>query len=842
MLYPNPKPSRAPLSVVLSAPIIYKVISISLALSLSFYALTWWSKLEITPADWQKDNVNTTEPEAPVDQDRRFAFIIPSSNPSPNLCKTIFSSLALGYPSPVIINWGVDYRDISHWRLGKHLPKITGLVNYLDSAMHPNATAEEKLEEDDIVLTVDAYDVWFQLPAQVLLSRYHEINRRANKRLHKQWKRKDVPMPMKQTIVAASQKSCYPANSERYGVDLRCDLWPESPLRADLYGPETEKNTTFSRNNRPRWINGGMYIGPAGDMRRMFRRAKQKIEAMVGEGFPLRSDQGMIGELLAAQEVWRELQRHNHVSVDVEDFVGENFEFHVGLDYAQEISAQTFATEISPENDLFDGDFVVLSDQESIDMNSEVRGISPVRVKGIPDDLKSAQSPLVEHSKTVDWSDMPLYTDFFLSTIPAMLHHNKFKEKRETWWDRPWYHQKLRGLVRSALLPREGDEPLATVQLEGSRVRYWAASAEELDRYPRIGKLNANLTVYDRFPSMEINETCRYGSRKPRGSKATWEEEVFRDGCGKFNGLLSLAMRFYASFSLAVGLVAASPCKPPSSTVVSEVLSSSVATGISSTLIESASSTLDSTATTTETDVAETSTAIGSTSTDYTQVSLSTTESLVEPTSTATTSEAATAIDTTTALTTEASSVETSTAVATTTTSEAVPTGYFLVAGEGLALGGKVKSNDDSFTPMLFGDRGSTFNPVRFLVDEMTGELQQDGVTVCAFYQVGLPYALVTRCENHDLYYGSVPLNCAQFEGPGTSIRCSAVKLDCWTTGPGSSQACTRSPDPDWDTFFITTSGDYVWYLSSGTLQNDFMTRVEVFVDHVAVSPPAVET
>ncbi|CVK86323.1 uncharacterized protein FMAN_06370 [Fusarium mangiferae] len=298
-------------------------------------------------------------------------------------------------------------------------------------------------------------------------------------------------------------------------------------------------------------------------------------------------------------------------------------------------------------------------------------------------------------------------------------------------------------------------------------------------------------------------------------------------------------MRFYASFSLAVGLVAASPCKPPSSTVVSEVISSSLTTDISRTVIGSAS-TVDPSTTLTETEVvgtstsiessvAEASTTVGSTSTDYTQVSASTT--LVEPTSTATTSEAATPIDTTTALTT--------TAVATTTASEeAVPTGYFLVAGEGPALGGKVKSNGDTFTPMVFGDRGSTFNPVRFLVDETTGELQQDGVTVCAYQQVGLPYALITRCETNSLYYGSVPLNCAQFEGPGTSISCSAVKLDCWQTGPGSSQACTRSPDPDWDTFFITNSGDNVWYLSSGTLQNDFMTKVDVFVDHVEVSAP----
>ncbi|EWZ01189.1 hypothetical protein FOYG_00862 [Fusarium oxysporum NRRL 32931] len=149
---------------------------------------------------------------------------------------------------------------------------------------------------------------------------------------------------------------------------------------------------------------------------------------------------------------------------------------------------------------------LMLSDQEPIKMNSEIRGISPVRVKDVPDDLNTSYAA-----------------------------SQQYKKRRATWWDRLWYHQELRGLVKYALLPREADEPLATVQLEGSRVRYWAASAEEMDRYPRMGKLNANLTAYDRFPKMESNEMCRYGSRKPRECKATWEE-VFRDCGGEFNG------------------------------------------------------------------------------------------------------------------------------------------------------------------------------------------------------------------------------------------------------------------------------------------------------------------
>ncbi|KAF9771989.1 hypothetical protein IL306_010345 [Fusarium sp. DS 682] len=830
MLFPSPKPKPTLLSVLLSSPKVYKTIIIGLSLCLSFYLVSSFWNLEVNAPDWQRYNgdANTSEQEGPIDADRRFALIVPSTKSSPNLCKNIFSTLALGYPSPVIINWGVNYWDISHWRFGKSLPKIIGMVDYLDSVMHPNATTSEKLEEDDIVLMVDAFDVWFQLPPQVLLSRYHEINRRANERLRKQWKRRDKPMPMKQTIVVAAEKKCYPNDPELYGVDLKCDIWPESPLRSDLYGPETDKNYTLFHNNRPRWVNGGMYIGPAGDMRRMFRRAKQRIEAMVGEAFPIRSEQGMIGQIIGEQEVWRQLQRNNHVNVELEELIGENLEFHVGVDYGQEISAQTSATDISEENDIFDGDFVYLSDQEDLDLHSDVRGISPGRVNGVPDDLKSVQSPLFEHGKAVDWGDMPLFTDFFLSSVPVMMHYHKFKDRRRIWWDRPWYHGHLRGLVKSALLPREADEPLATVQLGQGRIRYWAASAEAIDRYPRMGLINSNTTAYERFPSMSLNETCQYdGGKVIHGHKSTWEEEVFRDGG---------AMRFYASFSLAFGLAAASPCKPLTSATVSEVLSSSITADISSTLIESASSTVDSSVTTIETGaVTETSTA---TSTEFTEVSISTTESLSEPTSDATTSATATSALATTALSTETSSVETSTALtATITSEEAGPTGHLLIAGPGPALGGSLKSNKDIFTPLLFGDR-QTFSPVRFEFDESTGRLQQDGVPVCAYYQSGLPYAMVTLCNSANIDYGSTYLNCASPLVPGTALSCSAWKLDCWPTGPGSAQRCTRAIDPDWGQFFISIEGDNIWYLSSSDLDRDFLTTVEVFVDYV----PATNT
>ncbi|RGP61278.1 hypothetical protein FLONG3_10587 [Fusarium longipes] len=551
MLYSTTKPRTTPLSALLSFPKLYRALAIAITLFLFLYFVPLLWDSEIYTPEWYQNYGETNAPEHkaskhkgsghetsensdPIDADRRFALILSATKSNPNACKTIFSALSLGYPSPVIINWGVKFQDITHSEFGKALPKLFGFVDYLDSVMHPNATESEKLKEDDIVLMVDAFDVWFQLPAEVLLSRYHEINRRANERLQKEWKRTDKPMPMKQTIVLASEKHCYPNDPKKFGVDMKCDIWPQSPLRTDLYGPETDGNYSFHHTNRPRWLNGGMYIGPAGDMRRLFRRAKQRVEAMVGEAFVVRSEQGMIGQALGEQEVWRQLQRKGAITDELDDLVGENLEFHVGIDYGQDLCVESSDTAIRKPDDLFDGDFVHLNDQEDIDYRSEVRSISPVRVQGVPDDLRSVQSPLFEDGKPVDWGNMSLYTDFFLATTPVMLHHNKYKDRRTSWWTRPWYSGHLRRLASAALLPRRSAKPLATVDIEQGRIRYWAASAESVDRYPRLVQINTNLTAYERFPSANINETCDWPEEVKDNHKKTWEQEVFRDDEGAF--------------------------------------------------------------------------------------------------------------------------------------------------------------------------------------------------------------------------------------------------------------------------------------------------------------------
>ncbi|KFA79345.1 hypothetical protein S40288_03530 [Stachybotrys chartarum IBT 40288] len=452
---------------------------------------------------------------------RRFSMVIPVTSSSPDLCKTIVTGLALGYPSPIIINWHIDYHAITKWDGGKNLPKIPGFVNYLDAAMHPDVHPSERLEEDDIVLMVDAFDVWFQLPAEVMLRRYHEINEQANARLRRQWKGPD-PMPMFQTVVAASGKNCHPQPAS--GSNLHCDKLPISPLRDDLYGPETDKNLTNPRDNRPRYINGGVYIGPAGDMRRLFRRAMQKMEAGINQGVHLFSEQGVPGEVLGEQEVWRQWRRDNEVTGDdAMALMDRDFEYHFGLDYAQTLSVQTYWTD-TPDG-LFDGAFVTLNNQTSIDEYSKQLGISPVRLKGVPEDIKRAQHPLAHISEDPpDWGDMPLYADFFTESVPVIVHHNGFKDRRTKWWTRPWFHRPLRHLLTSHMAPIDPAVPLATVEEEDSTTKYWFLEAEHTDRRPR----RMNDTARARLRSMNFGELCHFEDK----SDVHWWEEVFRDAEG----------------------------------------------------------------------------------------------------------------------------------------------------------------------------------------------------------------------------------------------------------------------------------------------------------------------
>lgn len=450
------------------------------------------------------------------------------------------SAMAMGYPMPVIINWGVHMNSYfpqyirKQGNVGSHQLKVTGALSYLDEISHSSTPEKDRLDKDDLVLMVDAYDMWFQTPPEVLVRRYHEANRLADERNRKLWPGEKEDMPMKQTIVVSSQKKCFPMPGSAY--DLKCHELPEGPQRTDLYGPNTDKDekATMFHDNRPKYINSGAIMGTVGDLKRYLRATKTRMDHKVATTKKdLASDQGMFGEVFGEQEVYRTWLRkkasENQGAAKPDDlFMHRDFEYGVGLDYKQDICIATVFEE-------FDGEIVALSNKTFIESRSEELGIIPTRMKSLPEDLTSSQVPLaaIGLSPLPKWEDLKLYMDFWSTSVPAMVHHNAhaggLKNRNTIWWDRPWYFPYLREMVNA----RSVTGPLKSVgtvkSREGTDVTYFPVKADEENRLPRIFKAGDAVNGLD---TIDWEDLCF--NRQQDGPH--WSVEVFRDGRGGMQG------------------------------------------------------------------------------------------------------------------------------------------------------------------------------------------------------------------------------------------------------------------------------------------------------------------
>ncbi|WZH49900.1 uncharacterized protein QYS62_011121 [Fusarium acuminatum] len=448
---------------------------------------------------------------------RRLVILLPANSPGANLCKVMMTAIALGYPTPIIINWG---------KSGSHLAKIGGILDYLDWSAKEGPKSGNHLEEDDLVMVADSADSWFQLPPSVLLHRYHQTNAEANERLQKQWTGKSE-MPMKQTIIVSAQKRCWP--QLKAGSNLHCSELPESPLRKDMYGPETDNDPDGRYVNfRVRYINSGAFIGPVGDMRRYFRRAQELyVAGKAIQTTHFYSDQGFFGEIWAEQEMWRTWRREIGDAIDpqnnVSSMVRDRLEFHVGLDYNQTISIPTVFEEE-------DGDLVTLNNQSYIAERSRTLQIEPVRLTSLPSEILNATNPLERiltpsEKRTLNWGDMTLYADFFTTAIPVNLHHNahihNLKQRLVWWWPRMWFFPHLRELV-TAQLKEPRQSPLGRVETLEGRAVYWGLAAyKEIRRF--MPKQKALVKT-------DFDSICQSNWAKKK--KRNWWDVVFMDGEG----------------------------------------------------------------------------------------------------------------------------------------------------------------------------------------------------------------------------------------------------------------------------------------------------------------------
>lgn len=427
---------------------------------------------------------NSTAPMGLQKTNPSFHLLIPATESNSKLCKTLLSTFALAYPPPTLVNYGKKF-DGEGWDKGSHAGKIRGVYDYLSD--------EKKVKDEDMVLVIDGYDVWFQLPPVIMIKRYQQLIYEANNRLR--WRYGTEVKPTEgeagsemgpkytQSVVFGADKLCWPNGSS----DPACAAVPYSTLPKDAYGPSTDTDPDGFRN-RPRYLNSGTVMGPVKDVRAIYGVAVEKVEK---ENRGIIGDQFVFAEIFGEQEYQRETQRlstqgtggrwyewlsnalgasdsplaANQTINNMTVIPGRRYEFGIGLDYTSEM----FQTMTHSANDikfLTYNDTTVFSDIMAQHPNLKAFPSVP------PMDIQYAHGPLwysspgnhssdsedrilLPHSnkldnlpERLDWFEVPLGTNLYAGTIPSLLHINGDKSPLDDWWPSMWYHPYGRALVR----------------------------------------------------------------------------------------------------------------------------------------------------------------------------------------------------------------------------------------------------------------------------------------------------------------------------------------------------------------------------------------------------------
>ena len=407
-----------------------------------------------------------------------FHVLIPASETNEKLCKTLLSGFILNYPPPTLINFGQVFTG-DNWDKGSHAGKIKGVYDFLSK--------DKKVYDDDLVLVIDGYDVWFQLPPEVLVQRYHKIIRDANQRLRKQygtvleakpWKggqKKKVQRYM-QTVIFGADKLCWPNAPE----DPACASLPESTLPRNAYGPNTDQDPK-GLTSRPRYLNSGTVIGRVDDVRAIYERALEKVD----QGLGAIGDQFVFAEILGEQEFQRQLLMSNmarpwyyplfntfpyshplspSAKAVKNTTLAQNrrYDFSIGLDYTSSL----FQTMTHSSDDIA---FITYTNVTS---SSLPQSFSPVSSLSLPLDINTSRPPfptndtlialatskllplsasldILPHPTQNSWLSQAIATNLHSLSVPTLLHINGDKSLLDSWWPSLWYQPYARALLRA---------------------------------------------------------------------------------------------------------------------------------------------------------------------------------------------------------------------------------------------------------------------------------------------------------------------------------------------------------------------------------------------------------
>lgn len=370
------------------------------------------------------------------------------------------------YPVPILINWGAKEAKDAYVQ---HLAKVWTILDYLEKMIARN-------QNDDLVLIIDGFDIHFQLPPEVLISRYFSENERANKRIEAQLGEQVMrEQGIKQTVIFGHDKLCWPTDWRRPA----CWLIPEASDPRYSYGPRAGAEPTLSR---ARWLNSGTILGPVEAIRDIFRATLDLIH----RNHTTDSDQFYFANIWADQEHARRLlEAEPYKGIDKSKFdfpeliPGNRTEYFFGLDYEGVLfQTMAFFREFIVW-ETFNG--VVPAKVSSIwkPTNKQQRLIKrdPYYTKILPNDVANARGPfsavheiqarqreedpkaeIVDSSVVTNqtWRDLSLGVNANSNQIFPLLHFTGPKEFRKKWWPRLWFMPWAEDLLRASVKSRGG--------------------------------------------------------------------------------------------------------------------------------------------------------------------------------------------------------------------------------------------------------------------------------------------------------------------------------------------------------------------------------------------------
>ncbi|KAK9369612.1 hypothetical protein V1509DRAFT_468845 [Lipomyces kononenkoae] len=394
--------------------------------------------------------LSTRAPTAP--NKRTVHFIMPTTAVNNNVCKSLFSAILNGYPSPILLNLNTVFRDAEEARF----MKIAAIHRYLSL----------KVQDDDLVIITDSHDTWFQLPFKTLISRYYSLQER-NRLAHLAKYSKSVPENEKtkhstgiivsssnaaggdkvdpavtaaDMAAASGDKAVERRSPVEEGQDIppyiehaifgadklcwpnppdspACANVPESTLPKDIYGNETDHDV-YDFMVRPRWLNSGNIIGPASVMKEIYMRAFD-TQQRSGVRF---SDQVILADIFGQQDLPIRLDYESHLFQTMTHS-------HSDLLFLYEDQVEE---DESPTDVIIDPITGVSSDTGARgNANSDER-IDEFEDKKLVDAAFYLPSTRRQSDKYRAWNRVS-------GNLPAVLHFNGPKLPLETWWGHMWW-------------------------------------------------------------------------------------------------------------------------------------------------------------------------------------------------------------------------------------------------------------------------------------------------------------------------------------------------------------------------------------------------------------------